>query len=363
MTKTHKLLPLAGLMAALALSNPAYSASNSDKTPSYEPERNAQGHPNLQGVTWDFRTITPFERPLELGDKAVFTEEESEAFRKNKLATTNVDLNRDKIPAKFDVEAAHNDFWMDFGTVVDEEGRTSLIVDPPNGRLPELTDKAKAQMKLSGLRIPPVREYYSLGFDVSKFRPAGPEVLGLSERCLLSLNSGPPLLPSAYNNNLRIVQTPNHVVLYTEMIHDARIVSIDGSPHLPSELRNWTGDSRGHWEGDTLVVETTNFIDRIPTLQLPINLIDFSKNAAVGAGASKHLLEKFTRVSESRLLYEYTVTDLTTFTQPYSVAYLLRATDDQMFEYACHEGNHALANMLKGARQAEKEEAAASANP
>ena len=146
MVKTRTPLLIAGLMATLFLSNSAYSASNRDEKPKYEPERNAQGHPNLQG-TWDFRTITPFERPLELGEKAKFAnKEEEEEFRKNRLQATNVDLNRDKIPAKFDIEAAHNNFWMDFGTVMTEDGRTSLIIDPPTGRLPELTEKAKAQM-------------------------------------------------------------------------------------------------------------------------------------------------------------------------------------------------------------------------
>ena len=354
---TRKLLLTAGLMATMVLSNSANSASNADEKLGYEPERNVLGHPNLQGV-WDFRTITPFERPLELGGKAKFADqEEEEAFRKSRLQATNVDLNRDKIPAKFDIEAAHNDFWMDFGTVMTEDGRTSLIIDPPNGRLPELTDKAKAQMVAGQLRLPPVRDYWSLGIDSSKFYPAGPENLGLSERCLVSQNAGPPIVPAAYNNNLRIVQAGDHIVLYTEMIHNARIIYTDGRPHLPAEIQNWKGDSRGHWEGDTLVIETTNFTSKIPTVQLPVNLIDISKNGGVGAGDLMHVEERFTRISETRLAYQYTVTDLSTLAQPYTVALLMRATDDQMYEYACHEANYAVSNILKGARRAEKEPA------
>ena len=173
----------------------------------------------------------------------------------------------------------------------------------------------------------------------------------------MGFNAGPPLIPSAYNNNLRIVQSPNHVVIFTEMVHDARIVPIDGSPHLPSEMEKWTGDSRGHWEGDTLVVETTNFTDKTPTFQI----LATNQIGTVGSGKNLHLIERFTLASESRLIYEYTVTDPTTFTKPFTVAIPMRATEDQIFEYACHEGNHAMVGMLKGARQLEKEAAMASA--
>ena len=147
------------------------------------------------------------------------------------------------------------------------------------------------------------------------------------------------------------------MVIFTEMIHDARVVPIDGSSHLPAEMTKWTGDSRGHWDGDTLVVETTNFTGKTPTFQMPINLVDPSLNGVVGTGENFTLTERFTRTSDSVIVYEYTVTDLSTFTKPFTVAIPLKASDSQIFEYACHEGNHGAAGMLSGARQEEKETA------
>ncbi len=353
MTRVQKLLPKAGLMAALVLSMPAYSEDSS-----YKPQRNSQGQPDIQGV-WDFRTLTPLERPKALGDQAVFTTEEQAAFRTQAVDATDVDKLREKTAktdAATDIEGAYNNFWMDYGTTMNEDRRTSLIIDPPNGRIPKLTKEAVARMKADQARIPPVRGIVSIG--IKNFLPAGPETLGLSERCLLSFNAGPPLIPSAYNNNLRIVQTPKHVVIFTEMIHDARIVPIDGRPHLPTEMTKWTGDSRGHWEDDTLVVETTNFTGKTPTFQLPINLNDPEMNGVVGTGENFTLIERFTRTSDSRIAYTYTVNDPSTFTKPFTASIPLKATEDQMFEYACHEGNHGAAGMLSGARQTEKEAAA-----
>jgi len=377
MTQVHKSLPMAGLIAVLAISISACSkpdqassgseqasttsdqvSSTTDQTkPSGYPARNAQGHPDIQG-TWDFRTLTPLERPKELGDKAQFSAEEAEAFRQRAIAINDTDNKKDlDLPAEYDVEVPYNNFWLDYGTAMNDDQRTSLIVDPPNGRLPELTPEALAGMKKALLRNPPVREFVSIG--LTTFRPAGPEKLGLSERCMVGFNAGPPLIPSAYNNNLRIVQAPNHVLLFTEMIHDARIVTMDDRARLPAEIEKWSGESRGHWEGDTLVVETTNFTDKTPTFQLPLDLTDPTMNGTVGSGRNLHLVERFTRTSESQLIYEYTVTDPTTFTKPFTVAIPMRATEDQIFEYACHEGNHAMAGMLKGARTLEKEEAKA----
>jgi hypothetical protein len=333
----------------------APAVSDQTRSAGFEPQRNAQGHPNIQG-NWDFRTLTPLERPLELGDKKVFSEEEEQAFRNKVVQINDTDNKKDlDLPAQVDVEVPYNNFWLDFGTAMNEDRRTSLIVDPPNGRLPERTPEALAGMKNYLLRILPVREFFSIG--LATFRPEGPESLGLSERCLVGFNAGPPLIPSAYNNNLRIVQSPDHVVIFTEMVHDARIVPIDGTPHLPSDMVKWTGDSRGHWEGDTLVVETINFTDKTPTFQI----LATNQIGTVGSGKNLHLIERFTLASESRLIYEYTVNDPTTFTQPFTVAIPMRATEDQIFEYACHEGNHAMVGMLKGARQLEKEAAMAAA--
>ena len=357
MTKIYKLFPIAGLITALALSISACSEPNKPGVSNFEPARNAQGHPNMQG-TWDFRTLTPLERPKAVADKAVFSPEEAEEFRIKAITLNDVDVQRDAM-GEFDVEGAYNSFWMDFGTELNEDKRTSLIVDPPNGRLPDLTPEAVVGLKQNFLRVPPVRDMFSLGIDTVAFRPAGPEILGLSERCLLGFNAGPPLTPSGYNNNLRIVQTPDHVLLFTEMVHNARIVPMDGRAHLPEQITEWSGDSRGHWDGDTLVVETTNFTDKTPTFMLPLNLASLDRNGAVGSGKNLHLIERFTMVSESRMAYEYTINDPTSFTTPFTVLIPMRATEDQIFEYACHEGNYAMEGMLKGARQLEKEEALA----
>jgi hypothetical protein len=346
-----------GFIAALIISFSASYASAASKQASYEPPRNSQGDPNIQG-TWDFRTLTPLERPKSLGTKSVFTAEEQETFRKKAVEAGDVDKDREKVAASTDIEGAYNNFWFDYGTTMNEDRRTSLIIDPPNGRLPDLTPEASSQLKNAHLRNSPVRDILSIG--LANFRPAGPEILGLSERCLLSFNAGPPLIPSAYNNNIRIVQTPSHVVLFTEMIHDARIVQMADNPPLPAELEKWTGASRGYWDGNTLVVVTTNFTDKTPAFQMPIDLNDTSRNGVVGSGKNMELTERFTLVSKSRLIYEYTIDAPDTFTKPFTVAIPMKATEDQIYEYACHEGNYGLIGMLKGARQIEKEEANAS---
>ncbi|MEZ0156046.1 MAG: hypothetical protein AB9Q22_14240 [Candidatus Reddybacter sp.] len=368
MLQALKFIPKASLIAVFALSVTACSENKQTevkseesqaeaKSSGYQVPRNSYGQPDFQGI-WDFRTLTPLERPVELGNKAVFTEEEQEAFKSKAIDVLDVDKGRDDsavADTNTDVEGAYNNFWFDYGSSMNDDRRTSLIISPENGRLPALTEEAVAKMKQNHLREYPVRDILSIG--LVGFLPAGPETLGLSERCLLSFNAGPPLTPSAYNNNLRIIQTPKHVVIFTEMIHDARVVPIDGSSHLPAEITKWTGDSRGHWDGDTLVVETTNFTGKTPTFQMPINLVDPSMNGVAGTGENFTLIERFTRTSDSVIVYEYTVTDISTFTKPFTVAIPLKASDSQIFEYACHEGNHGAAGMLSGARQEEKETA------
>ena len=234
-----------------------------------------------------------------------------------------------------------------------------MIVDPPNGRLPELTKEAVAALQKGTKNEYPVRDVVSIGLSAAGWRPPGPESLGLSERCLMGFNAGPPLVPSAYNNNLRIIQTPDHVALVTEMVHTARIIPLDGRPHLPKDMTEWSGDGRGHWEGDTLVVKTKNFTDKTPTFQLPLTLDNPSVAGAVGSAANMELEERFTRTGKSSLLYEYTLTDLSTFAKPFTVAIPLQIAEGLMFEYACHEGNYAMSGILKGARQVEKDEAVA----
>ena len=225
--------------------------------------------------------------------------------------------------------------------------RTSLIVDPPDGRLPPLRPQALEQIGSFGDEVPeqrPIR-YRSGGAGTD-----GPEDRGLAERCIVGFNAGPLMAPGAYNNNVQLLQTPNYVVIFTEMIHDARIVPLDGRPALPEGIRLWMGDSRGHWDGATLVVETTNLTDKIgyyissPSLRRPIALV---------SGDTLHLIERFSRPDVDTLLYEYTVDDPATFTRPFTVALPMRWAEMPIFEYACHEGNYAVPNLLAGARVAE----------
>ena len=323
-----------------------------------ESPRTAWGDPHIEGL-WDFRTLTPLERPPELGDKAVLTPEEAAAFVTQVTEGLKGD-GRGSDDAAIDLEGSYNDFWFDWGTTMNADRRTSLIVDPPNGRLPPLTEKAKARLKDDNLnRKPPVRDMFSYSAGVHVYRPEGPEWLGLSERCLVGFNAGPPLNPSAYNNNLRIVQTADYVLLVTEMIHNARVVPLDRRPHLEQTITLWSGDARGWWEGDTLVVETTNFSPKVPAFQLPANLETAADAGAVGAGGDVHLIERFTRDGDT-LRYGYTLTDLETFTAPFTVDIPMRPADGRMFEYACHEGNYAMGGVLRGARLLESEAGSAS---
>ena len=174
----------------------------------------------------------------------------------------------------------------------------------------------------------------------------GPEDRGAFERCILGFNAGPPMNPSAYNNNMQLFQTADHVVILNEMVHDARIVPLDGSDHLPGDVRQWRGDSRGRWEGDTLVIETKNFTD---------------KTSFRGTGPGLHLVERFTRVEEGILLYEYTVTDPESFERPWSVAVPMQRNDLPVFEYACHEGNYGMLNLMVSARSEDARKAAEAA--
>ncbi len=208
----QKVLPTACLVVALGVTGSALSTPDKGKQSKFEPVRNAQGHPNMQG-TWDFRTLTPLERPTAMADKATFdSAEEEEAYRKRAIALNDVDVQRDSMGNQ-DVEGAYNAWWMDYGTELNEDRRTSLIVDPPNGRLPDLTPAAYASLKANLKRKQyPVRDILSLQMDNLTFRPEGPEAVGLSERCLLSFNAGPPLMPNAYNNNIRIMKEKRKII-------------------------------------------------------------------------------------------------------------------------------------------------------
>jgi hypothetical protein len=302
----------------------------------WKASRTPDGRPDLQGV-WSFATLTPLERPKELADKAVLTAEEAAAFVKLQKERQNRDNRSEQ--ARQDIEGAYNNFWWDWGSDVIGTRRTSLIVDPADGRIPPLTPEA--QKRASGPRPRPATERVALGAIVDN-----PEDLGLSERCIVGFSSGPPILANAYNNNLQIVQTPTYFVIHTEMIHEARIVPLDKRPHLPPHMWQWLGDSRGRWEGDTFVIETSNFTGKS----------SFSGNLVGrnGSTAGMTLVERFTRVADDTLLYEFTVSDPATWTRPWTVQLPMTRTTEQIYEYACHEGNYSMPGMMKGARAMEE---------
>ncbi len=319
------LVPMSALAAAIVLLAPAPVAGQANAkvaAKTWTAARTADGQPDLQGL-WTNATITPFERPKDLAGKEFFTEEEADAYEKRIAANSNRDRRGDT--AEADVAGAYNDFWFDRGNKIVPTRRTSLVVDPPDGKVPPLTPEAQ---KAAAARA-----------EISRRPPEGPEDMGLPERCLLWPTAGPPLLPSGYNNNYQILQVPGYVVILIEMIHDVRIIPLDGRPHLPQHIRQWLGDSRGRWEGNTLVVDTTNFTD---------------KTHFRGADRNLHLIERFTRVDPNTILYEFTVDAPTAFTKTWKAQAPLTKTAGPIYEYACHEGNYSMWNVLKGARAQEK---------
>jgi hypothetical protein len=315
--------------------------------------RTADGRPDLQGV-WDFRTMTPLQRPTELGEKAFLTDEEvaaqeaGVAERRARLLEPS-EVRTEPLPAGGGGRAVggYNDFWLDYGTTVVGDRRTSLIVDPPNGRLPALTAEGEALRQVGSLMEDLPIE------GLVRVRSAGtgsdyPEDRGLAERCLVGFNSGPPMMPSGYNNNMQLFQTPNAVVILNEMVHDVRIIPLDDRRHLSPSVGQWAGSSIGHWDGDILVVETTNMTDKTASFEP-------SATTAIGTGVTVTLTERFSRLNDDTLLYEYTVDDPTIFTREFTVAVPMRRSGEPIFEYACHEGNYGLLNILTGARVAEAE--------
>ncbi len=294
------------------------------------PQRTAWGQPDLRGI-WDFRTITPLERPSTLAGKEVLTEKEA-AEVEEQAAQSRIEHDSSAIPDRcvgspnfIDCIGSYNQYWFDRGTEVIPDRRTSLIVDPPDGRIPALTPEARK-------RADAVAEI--------RRRPAhGPEDRRVGTRCLVGFNSGPPMNPSAYNNNMQLFQTPEYVVILNEMVHDSRIIPLDGRPHLPSGIRQWMGDSRGRWEGDTLIVDTTNLT---------------GETSFRGSGENMRVVERFTRVDADTLLYEYTIDDPESFTRSWKAMFPMRKTEGPIFEYACHEGNYGMFNLLTGARAQEK---------
>ena len=334
------------LVAAVALGLAA-PAGAQDADP-FDPHRLADGRPDLQGV-WDFRTLTPLQRPEDRADQFLLTPEEAaeieaRAVQRAIEADRPSEVRTEPLPVGGNV-GGYNNFWFDRGAGVVDDHRTSLIIDPPNGRLPEPQSGAKRQETTTddtSLPDRPVR------FRVGGIGTHGPEDRGLAERCLLGFNTGPPIVPGGYNQNLQLFQTSDHVVILNEMVHDARIVPLDGRPHLPAGVRQWMGDARGYWDGDTLVVETTNFTGLTASFGPSVR-------SAVGTGATMSLTERFRRVADDTLLYEFTVDDPASFSRPFSAAIPMKRGGAPLFEYACHEGNYGMLNLLSGARAKERE--------
>ena len=298
--------------------------------------RTPWGQPDLQGV-WDFRTITPMERPESLGDQEFLTNEQiadlerGVADRNARLAarpaqrtvvSNSVDRGVDGAPGSY------NNFWMDRGTRVIGTRRTSLIVDPPNGRIPPMT--AAAERRRAAER------------QHTRDHPADSWTdRSIYERCILGFNSGPPIEPRAYNNHMQVFQTPGYVVIFNEMVHDARIVPLVPRDPLPGHLRQWMGDSRGRWDGDTLVVETSNLYQQ--------NSFTWRQ----GATQDTRVVERFSRLDATTLLYEFTVEDPATWTRPWSAEVPMSLSQDQVWEFACHEGNYGMDGILAGHRSDE----------
>jgi hypothetical protein len=335
----HKLLS-GGLLAASWLvavaqaTEPAKSAEKAPAKPSkYVAPRTEYGQPDLRGV-WNFSSNTPLERPAQYKDREFLTREEVQKQHEQVLQRSAEADN-----STGGGVGGYNQFWVE-SAAQGANYRTSLIVDPPDGRMPPL--KPGVKVEAGGLG-PDTGGERPVRFRVGGVRKDGPEDRGLSERCLMGFNSGPPFMPSMYNNNVQIFQSKNTAVIMTEMIHDARIVPLDNRPHVDGAITQWSGDSRGHYEGDTLVVETRNFSDKIQSFR------------AAGSGKSLHLIERFTRVGKDRVDYQFTIDDPETFTKSVTVLVPMVRADGELFEYACHEGNYGMSNMLSGARQEERE--------
>lgn len=297
--------------------------------------RLANGRPDLQGI-WTNKSITPFERPAELADKEFFTPEEAEEYVRRMRERGNRDNRTDDVR---DVLNAYNEFWWDSGASLLPNMRTSIVVDPPNGRIPPLTTERRAELEAARQAIEVrCKQPGCAVANSGAMAPADePQALDLMTRCI-SFGTTVPMLPTAYNNNYQIVQTDDAVGIVTEMVHQVRRIPTDGSLHLPSHVRQWFGDPRGRWEGDTLVVETTNFKGEF-----------FGRMAA--ADENLRVVERFTRVAPDILLYQFTVDDATAWTAPWSGEIPLTRIDGLLYEYACHEGNRGMENILRAARQ------------
>ena len=344
----HRALRLLGTVAAVIIAvtpGPSRAEAQPPTAADAATPRTPWGDPDLQGI-WNNGTITPLERPADRADQAFFDADELAAVEQQ--ARERVDrenapsLRSGLLPAGGNV-GAYNSYWTEQNTSVVRTMRTSLITDPADGRLPPLTPAALA-------RITSPEERRLADVQQGRAPAAGPEEMGLSERCLWY--RGIPSIPTGYNNNYHFMQTPGAVVILQEHIHDLRVIFLDGRPHLPPRIRQFAGSSRGRWEGDTLVVETTNlrepFIRRWVRPEHSLSRGKLSEAARV--------TERFTRIGPDTLDYEFTIDDPETWTRPWSGALPYTRSDGPMFEFACHEGNYGLLNILAGSRAEERAE-------
>jgi hypothetical protein len=293
------------------------------------PRRTPWGDPDLEGI-WTNATLTPLQRPPELASKEFFTAEEAKQFQRTRIEQTNAD--RPLPPGQV---GAYNDAFFERGSSIVRSRRTSLVIDPPDGRLPALTPDAQRKVDARQQR--------------EKTSPAdSPEDRWLTERCIL-FGATVPMLPEPYNNNYRIIQSPGFVTILVEMNHDARVIPLDNRPHLAGAIQQWTGDSRGHWEGNTLVVETTN--------------LKFNHQSRFGVGYLNglsderlHVVERFAMADANTLTYRATVEDPTVFVRPWTVELSMDRTAGPLYEVACHEGNYGMFNILSGHRAEERQQ-------
>lgn len=318
---------------------PASGGSVANAATTWTPARTRDGKPDLHGI-WNKNTPVPLQRDPALGLKTHFTEAEAREFHRRRVEA------REK-----QIAVVHYDdsIWLlppDDLAKIPVDLRTSIITDPPNGRVPPLTPEAQKRVGQRSIAL-------------SHMPSEGPEVRTALERCIIWPQQGPPMLPNGgpeinYNANIEIVQTSETVLVYQEMVHDARVIPLDGRPHFPPQIRQWLGDSRGRWEGDTLVVDTTNFTDRVYNIRRTASpsLDAFHTR---GADSKLHVIERFTLVAANSLRYQFTVEDPTTWTQPWSGEYLMWRATGPMYEYACSEGNYGLPNILSIERNRERE--------
>lgn len=314
-------------LGSLLLCSTGWGAEN------YQTPRTEWSQPDLQGV-WNYSSDIPLQRPFQYGEREFLTEEE---ITEIKTRRATFDESSDAAIPNFGVDEAYNDFWVESAGIGDVL-RTSIIVYPVNGRLPPFADDA---IIVQGRLAPDIEGERPVRVITGGIGKDGPEDRGLSERCIMGFNAGPPIQPSLYNNNLQIFQNRDYVVIMTEMVHDARTVPLVELPPLDEAIGLWSGDSRGYWNGDTLVVETRNFNGMTQSF------------GPSGISDNKFLIERITRLSDNTMEYEFTVEDPTAFTDRITGIVPLAKVAGLLYEYACHEGNYGMANMLRGARAEE----------